>query len=128
MANKVTNSSHMQVVHWTNGTGSDVSADDIVVIGATDDAILGIALTDIADGESGSVGYNCAVTADKVSAAEFKQGESLTWDSSASAFDDNQATAASGDVSGSAARAEADGANNETSCSVWLTGVPGTLE
>lgn len=127
MTTKVKNGNHMQTAQWTNGTGSDVAAGAIVVVGAVGQAWLGIALADIANGETGSVGYNCSVTAAKVSAAVFSQGEFLVWDSSAGAFDDNQAVAASGDVSTNAARAEADGANLETTCTVWLTGIPGTL-
>jgi len=127
MVNKVKNSNHMQVVDWTNGTGAAVSQGDIVAVGATSDAILAVALVDIAIGGTGSVGYNCEVDAAKVSAAVFAQGESLTWDSSASAFDDNAAVAAAGDVKGVAARAEVAGANGETTCRVWLTGIPAAL-
>lgn len=127
MTTKVKNGNHMQSIQWTNGTGSDVVAGAIVKIGAVGQAMLCIALVDIANGATGSVGYNCSVTAAKVSAAVFSQGEFLIWDSSASAFDDNQASPASGDVSTNAARAEADGANAETTCTVWLTGIPGTL-
>lgn len=127
MAKKITNANHMHTFEWTNGTGAAVSGDDIVVVGATGDAFLAIALDDIADGETGVLATNCEVTAAKVSAAVFKQGESLSWDASASAFDDNQAVAASGDVQGAASRATADGAGTETTCSVWLTGIPSTL-
>ena len=126
MATNIYNSNSMITVQWVNGTGSAVSAGDIVTMGTTGDATLGIALVDIASTATGSVGFNCGVTAAKVSAAVFADGESLIWDSSASAFDDNQATAASGDVTGSS-RADAAGANTETTCSVWLTGIPGTL-
>lgn len=127
MTTKVKNGNHMKSITWTNGTGSDVASGDIVVIGAVGQAFLAIALVDIANGESGEVGWDCSVTADKVTAAVFSQGEFLIWDSSVSKFDDNQATPASGDVSTNAARAEADGANLETTCTVWLTGIPGTL-
>jgi len=126
MATNIYNSNHMETRQWTNGTGGAVSAGDIVVMGALGDATLAVALVDIADGASGSVGVNCGVTAAKVSAAVFTAGESLIWDASASAFDDNQATAATGDVSGSC-HADADGANLETTCNVWLTGQPATL-
>ena len=61
-----------------------------------------------------------------VSAAVFKQGESLIWDKSAAKFDDNQATPATGDVSGGVIAA-ADGANGETTCLIRLTGRAGTL-
>lgn len=127
MATNIYNGNHMQVLDYANDTGSEIAAGAIVVMGALTNAILAIALVDIADGESGSVGVNCGVTAPKVSAAVFVKGESLVWDSSAGAFDDNQATPATGDVSGAAARADEDGANAETTCSVWLTGIPSTL-
>jgi predicted RecA/RadA family phage recombinase len=127
MAKNIVNGSHMKTTTWTNGTSADVSSGDIVVLGATSDAILAVAIDDIADGATGVVGFDCGVTAAKVSAAVFKKGESLTWDASASAFDDNAATPAAGDVAGAAARADADGANLETTCSVWLTGIPGAL-
>jgi len=126
MTSLVYNSNHMETRQWMNETGSAVLAGAIVVMGALGDATLGIALVDIADDATGSVGVNCGVTAAKVSAGVFKVGESLIWDSSGSGFDDNQATPAAGDVTGSS-RADADGANTETSCSVWLTGIPGTL-
>ncbi len=127
MANNVINSNHMQVEDWTNDTGSAVSSGDIIVVGAVGQAFIAVALVDIAAGAVGSVGHNCSVTAAKVSAAVFSHGEVLVWDSSASAFDDNQATPASGDVSTNAARATADGANGDTTAVVWLTGIPGTL-
>lgn len=127
MATNIKNGNHMQVESWTNDTGAAVSANDIVVLGALGNAILAVALVDMAIAAEGEVGYNCEVTAAKVSAAVFTQGESLVWDSSASAFDDNVATPASGDVSVGASRAAADGANAEVVCQVWLTGNPGTL-
>lgn len=114
------------VLNWTNGTGSAVSSGDVVVLGATSDAVIGVALVDIANGASGAVALEGVFTVPKVSAAVFKQGESLIWDSSAGAFDDNQAVAASGDVSGSVVAA-ADGANTETTCVARLTGRAGTL-
>ena len=127
MAKNVYNATHMQVVQWLNETGGDIASGDIVVMGETTNATLGVALVDIADDATGSVGVNCGVTADKVTAAVFKAGESLVWDSSVSKFDDNAATPAAGDVSGASSRADANGANLETTCSVWLTGIPSTL-
>lgn len=127
MAKNITNANHMRTFEWTNDTGADISGDAIVVVGDTGDAILAVALDDIADGDTGVLGTECEVTADKVSGAVFAQGESLNWDASASAFDDNQAAAAAGDVSGPASSATADGEDGDTECSVWLTGIPGTL-
>lgn len=127
MARNIYNSNHMISKQWANGSGSAVSSGDIVVMGGTEDATLGIALVDIPDGESGSVGINCGVVATKLSAAVFKDGESLTWDLSELSFDDNQvATPASGDVSGSC-RADEDGIATTLTVKVWLTGIPGTL-
>ena len=127
MAINITNSNHLESIQWTNGTGSDVSSGDLVVMGATGDATIAVALVDIANGATGAVGVNCVVTAPKVSAAVFAAGESLVWDASEGAFDDNQISPlASGDVTGSS-RAVVAGANTETTCSVYLTGVPGTL-
>lgn len=110
-------------IDYTNGTGSYISSGDIVVIGGT----LGVALVDIANGESGTVGVKGVYTVPKVSAAVFSQGASLTYDVSASAFDDNAATPATGDITGPAARAHAAGANGETTAEVYFTGVPGTV-
>lgn len=108
---------------WTNATGSDVVSGQIIKIGA----ILAVATVDIADGASGTVQVGYAVAAPKVSAAVIAQGESLTWDVSAAAFDDNAAAPAAGDVTGAAAFAmEAAGAG-VTTIDVVLTGVPGTI-
>ena len=126
MATNITQGSQIMTESWTNGTGSDVSSGAIVAIGGTGTATLAVATVDIADGATGEVAYNCIVTAPKVSAAVFTQGEGLLWDKSAGKFDDNAATAASGDVLNSA-RAVVAGANTETTCSVLLTGNPGTL-
>ena len=115
-----------EVLQWTNGTGSAVSSGDVVVLGATGDATLGVALVDIANGASGSVKVCGVFSVPKVSAAVFAQGETLIWDSSAGAFDDNQATPASGDVSGSVIAAAA-GAATETTCQALFLGKAGTL-
>lgn len=114
------------ILNYTNTTGGAMTSGEVVKLGATEDATLGIALTDIAAGAAGPVQIRGVFTVAKVSAAVFKQGESLIWDASAAAFDDNQATPASGDVSGSVIAA-ADGANAETTCKALFLGQPGTL-
>lgn len=112
------------VLQWTNGTGSDVSSGDIVVVGQ----MLACALVDIASTATGSVKTNYVFEAPKVDAAVIAQGESLTWDVSAGAFDDNAATPATGDVTGPPAVAvEAKGATTSDTIKVKLTGVPGTV-
>jgi len=111
------------IVVWTNGTGSAVLSDAIVAV----DGILYVALVDIANGASGAIKTNCEVTAPKVSAAVIAAGESVAWDASGGAFDDNAITAATGDITGAAARALEAGINTQTTIRVKLTGVQGTV-
>jgi predicted RecA/RadA family phage recombinase len=106
--------------------GADISSGDVVVIGSNGDAVIGIALEDIANGSTGSVGIEGVYSVAKVSAAVIAQGEYVIWDTSASAFDDNAATPATGDVSDGASAWEAAG-NGVTTIKVKLTGRPGTL-
>lgn len=105
-------------------SGSAISAGDIVVV----DGIIYVALVDIAASTgTGVIATNCEVTAPKVSAAVIAAGETLVWDVSAGAFDDNAATPATGDVSGAAARAIEAGVDTQTTLRVKLTGVQGTV-
>ncbi len=110
-----------KVIDYT--AGADITSGSVVRIGQ----ILGVALTDIANGATGPVQIEGVFEVPKVTAAVFAQGESLTWDSSVGKFDDNLAVAASGDITGAAAVSFKAGLNNETTCWVRFTGVPGTL-
>lgn len=103
--------------------GSNLTAGQVVRVGQ----ILGVALTAIASGATGSVAIKGVFTVPKVSAAVIAQGESLTWDASAAAFDDNAATPATGDVTGAAAVAMEAAGNGVTSMNVMFTGIPGTV-
>lgn len=112
-----------EVITWTNATGSAVSAGQMVKIANC----LGVALVDIANGASGSVGIEGVfLNIPKVSGAVFAQLEKLIWDVSANgglgAFDDSAATPATGDVTG-AAVAWAAGTDGQTTCAVKL--IPG---
>lgn len=111
-----------KVITWTNGTGAAVASGDVVAIGN----ILGVAAVDIAVGASGSVAIEGVFTVPKVSGAVIAQGESLTWDASAAAFDDNLAVPGAGDITGAPAVAAEAAGNGVTSFDVKLTGVPGT--
>lgn len=111
------------IITWTNGTGSAVVSGQVVRIGN----ILGVALVDIASTASGSVALDGVFTVPKVSAAVIAQGESLTWDASAAAFDDNAASPATGDVTGPPAVAFQAAGNGVTTLAVKFTGVPGTV-
>ena len=59
--------------------------------------------------------------------AVIANGETLTWDASAAAFDDNAAVAASGDVTGATAVAWEAAGNGVTELNVKFTGVPGAV-
>lgn len=111
-----------EVIDYT-ASGSSITAGQVVRIGN----ILGVALVDIADGATGSVQISGVFTVPKVSAAVIAKGESLTWDASAAAFDDNAAVPATGDVTGAAAVAFEAAGNGVTSMAVKFTGVPGTV-
>lgn len=102
---------------------ANIAAGAVVKIGQ----ILGVALVDIANGKTGSVRVDGVFTVPKVSGAVIAQGESLTWDVSAGAFDDNAATPATGDVTGAAAWAAEAAGNGVTTLAVTFTGVPGTV-
>lgn len=88
---------------------------------------LCVALMDIANGSTGQVARRGVFVVPKVSGAVIAQGESLTWDASAAAFDDNLATPATGDVTGAAAVAFEAAGNGVTSMAVFFTGTPGTV-
>jgi predicted RecA/RadA family phage recombinase len=107
--------------------GADISSGDVVVI----ENLLGVALQDIANGETGSVAIRGIFTCPKVSGAVITQGQGLTWDVSADSgngeFDDDQATPATGDITGAAAVAAESAGSGVTSIKVLLTGVPGTV-
>ena len=107
---------------WTNVSGSAVAANQIVKAGS----MLFVAAAAIANGAVGVLISGCVVTAPKVSAAVFVQGEKLLWDVSAVGFDDALATPAAGDVSNAAIAWKA-GANAETTCEVLLLRAAGTV-
>ena len=111
-----------KVIQYT--AGADISAGAVVKIGN----ILGVALTNSANGATGSVATEGVFSAPKVAAAVIAQGESLTWDVSAGAFDDNAATAATGDITGPCAVAFEAAGNGVTTLAVKFTGVPGTVK
>ncbi len=106
--------------------GAAYDSGDPVVVGGTDDAQIGIAAVDIASGATGQLIMTGVHDVPKVSGAVIAQGESVQWDASASAFDDNQATAASGDVAGACTAWEAAG-NGVTTIAVKLNTGKGTI-
>lgn len=64
------------VVTWTNATGADVSAGDVVLIGA----IVAVALVDIADAASGSVAISEVWALPKNTSLAIAAGDAVYWD------------------------------------------------
>ena len=64
-----------QVIYWTNATGSAVVSGQVVVIGT----IVGVALQDIANGDSGDVAVDEVFTLPKATGA-ITQGARVYWD------------------------------------------------
>jgi predicted RecA/RadA family phage recombinase len=100
---------------FTNGGGSTITSGSVVKASHT----LGISVTDVPAGGTGTLLISGRYTAPKVSGAVFAAGEKLLWDASAGAFDDSAATPASGDVMGAAIAAAA-GTSGQTTCEVIL--------
>jgi predicted RecA/RadA family phage recombinase len=103
-----------------------IAAGDVVVLGTANGVSLGIATGAIANGAVGPVTVQGRWNVAKVSAAVIKAGETVIWDASASEFDDNAATPATGDVTAGAIAAE-DAGNGVTDLDIILTPGSGTI-
>ena len=110
------------VIQHTN-SGTALAAGDPVVIGN----LIGVALVDIANGATGSVAIEGVFALPKVDAAVIAQGEKLTFDASAGAFDDGSATPAAGDVTNCCVAMEAKGATTGETIDVKLNVGVGTV-
>jgi predicted RecA/RadA family phage recombinase len=100
-----------------------VAAGQVVRIGH----ILGVAVSDVAIGKTGQAHIEGVFDVPKVAVAVIAQGESLTWDASAGAFDGAAILAAAGDVKGAPAVAFKPAGNGAVTIAVRFTGVPGTV-
>lgn len=114
------------VIDWTND-GADVASGDPVIIGSNGDGVVAVAQVHIASGATGSVATRGVFELPKVDAAVIAAGEYVLFDSSVGAFDDNAATAASGDVADGAWAIESKGATTGAVIKLSLTGKPGVL-
>jgi len=112
-----------KVLPYTVPASTTITSGQVVRVGN----ILGVALGGGTTGDMIQVQIEGVFSVPKVSAAVIAVGESLTWDASAAAFDDNAATPATGDVTGAAAVAFEAAAATTTSLKVRFTGVPGTV-
>ncbi|MCG8357609.1 MAG: DUF2190 family protein [Kiloniellales bacterium] len=92
---------------YENASGSTIAGGSLVVVGNH----FGVAAADIPDGGVGALLMEGVFELPKVAAADIGQGQSVIWDVSNGAFDDNLATPAAGDVSGAATAWAAAGVN-----------------
>ena len=118
-----------QGVNVVNHTaGGTYSSGDPVVLGSTAGGMvsIGIALTDIASGAVGPVAIRGTYNFAKVSTAVIVQGETVNWDTSESAVEDNAHSAATGDVEDFGMAMESAG-NGVTTVAVQLLPGHGTL-
>lgn len=111
-----------QILTWKNETGTAVASGSVVKVGH----LLGVALVDLAPGDSGSVQVEGVFLCPKVANTAIPQGVKLLWDSSAGAFDLGTATPASGDVS-LAAVAAAPALAGDATVAVRFAGLIGTV-
>ncbi len=65
-----------RVMPWTNGTGSDVSSGDVVLVGT----IVCVALGDIADGDAGQLAIAEVFALPKNTSLAIAQGDVVYWD------------------------------------------------
>lgn len=68
-----------KVIEWLNGTGATVKSGDVVVIGA----LIGVAVADIIDGDTGSVDLSGVFELPKLAGQSFAFGAKLYWDATA---------------------------------------------
>jgi predicted RecA/RadA family phage recombinase len=82
-------------VHYTNATGSDIASGAPVVIGGQ----IGVAIVDIADGDSGAVRMEGVFALPKAAGSAIGQGDAVDFDLSEGKID-GDITAAAGDLLG----------------------------
>lgn len=101
-----------KIMSWTNGTGGDIASGDVVLIGTR----VGVALVDIADGESGSVAVAEVFEVPKVAPLAIAAGDFLYWDVADANFNK---TATDNTLGG---YAFADAASADTTVNIKLNG------
>lgn len=108
-------------------SGSTVTSGSVVVVGG----LLGVALTDIADGATGALAIEGVFDLPAVVGAEFVAGRGITWDVSANAgagaADDHAATPATGDLTGQSVALETKTAGASDTVRVKLNVPPATI-
>ena len=111
-----------KVLDYTNATGAAIASGAVVPVGT----ILGVALSDIAVGATGSVAIDGVFAVPKVAGTAITQGAAVIFQAATQAF--TVGTTASGDISGACAVAFAAAAADATTVHVKFTGCPGTAK
>lgn len=109
-------------ITWINDSGDAVLAGSPVVLGN----MVFVALENIADSATGELGIGEVYSMPKVSGAVIGQGETVHFDLSSNAFDDNQMEENDGDILNGAIAWKAAG-DGETSVDVFLSPAGGTI-
>lgn len=105
-------------------TTAAVAIDQIITVGTNGNVSLGVARqTAAASGETITVDVGGCYTFPKVSAGVIKAGETVDWDETLDAIDDNQSTLGTGDI-GDVGIALEDAGNGTTTVAVQL--IPGS--
>lgn len=110
-----------RVLDYANTGSAAVLSGDVVVAGA----LLGVALTDIAPGATGSVQIDGVFAVPKVAGTAVAQGAAVVFKKASGAF--TVGSPAAGDVHGAAAVAFSAAAAAATTVHIKFTGVPGTI-
>lgn len=110
-----------KVLDYVNETGADIASGDVVKAGA----LLGVALKDIPDGDTGPVAVDGVFAVPKVAGTAITQGAAVVFKADVKAFTVGEAAA--GDVSGAAAVAFNAAAAGDTVVNIKFTGCPGTV-
>ena len=113
-----------KVLDYTNATGAAIASGAVVPVGT----ILGVALSDIAAGATGSVAIDGVFAVPKVAGTAITQGAAVIFKAATKAFTVAVGTTASGDISGACAVAFAAAAADATKVHVKFTGCPGTVK
>jgi len=102
-------------LHYTNATGADIAAGAPVIVGSQ----IGVAIGDIANGESGPLSMGGVYILPKTAGAAIAQGTAVIFDKSAAAFVPVGTATATGDVTGACTAWEA-AASGDTSVAVKI--------
>lgn len=108
-------------------TTAAVVVNQILVVGTNEQKSLGVAANAIPTSTVGIVNITGCYLMPKVTGAAIKAGETVDWDASSNACEDNQSSCVTGDLANiGVALADAAAGASSTTVKVWLK--PGTVK